>query len=187
MLYLSKRFDVGRLAALTALMLVVSACLEPTPAQQRSHTTLASTREASKADMVRRIRRNELAAIQLCSDSAVFVLAVQLFGPTLPSKNAGDKAKETIEPQSVDGYYYRILTRQGTHAPGGARDYILNGMMTGGFALVAYPAKYGSSGLMTFIVNLDVVVHQKDLGPGTVEIAKSMTEYDPDATWKKVN
>jgi hypothetical protein len=90
------------------------------------------------------------------------------------------------EPTPFYGYYYRILKAQGKHAAGGAYDYVVNGHMIGGFALVAYPARYGASGIMTFIVNHDGVVYQKDLGEETETIAKEMTAFDPDATWKKV-
>ena len=71
--------------------------------------------------------------------------------------------------------------------PGGAADYVVNGHMIGGFAVVAYPADYGNSGVMTFIVNADGVVYQKDLGDDTDKQAREMTTYDPDATWKKVD
>jgi len=84
------------------------------------------------------------------------------------------------------GYYYRILKRQGSGAEGGAYDYVVNGRMIGGFALLAYPAQYGNSGIMSFMVNHDGEVLQKDLGPDTTEIARKITEYAPDATWKKV-
>jgi hypothetical protein len=84
------------------------------------------------------------------------------------------------------GYYYRILKRQGSGAEGGAYDYVVNGKMIGGFALLAYPAQYGNSGIMSFMVNHDGEVLQKDLGPGTTEIARQINEYAPDGTWKKV-
>jgi len=84
------------------------------------------------------------------------------------------------------GYYFRILKSQGPDATGGARDYVVNGKMTGGFGLVAYPAQYGISGVMTFIVNQDGIVHEKDLGPKTEEAAKEIKAYDPDKTWIKV-
>jgi hypothetical protein len=90
------------------------------------------------------------------------------------------------EPQPYHGYYYRILTRQGPNAPGGEMDYVINGKMIGGFALVAYPAEYGNSGVMTFVVNHAGQVYQKDLGERTEAIAKRMTRFDPDQTWKKV-
>jgi hypothetical protein len=88
-------------------------------------------------------------------------------------------------PTPYRGYYYHVLTRQGKKAPGGAKAYIANGKMTAGFAFVAYPAEYRSSGVMTFIVNEDGVVYQKDLGKKTEALAKSMKEYNPDSNWRK--
>jgi len=85
------------------------------------------------------------------------------------------------------GYYYKILTRQGPAAHGGAYDYVVRGNMIGGFALVAYPAAYRNSGVMTFLVNHDGTVFEKDLGPQTVKIAEEMTSFNPDSTWKKVD
>jgi len=89
-------------------------------------------------------------------------------------------------PVPYHGYYYRILKAQGKDAPGGAYEYVAHGHMIGGFALVAFPAQHGSSGVMTFIVNHDGVVYQKNLGPNTAAIARAMTRFNPDATWKKV-
>ena len=86
-------------------------------------------------------------------------------------------------PYPYHGYYYRILTAQGKDAPGGAYSYLVKGKMIGGFAVVAYPAEYGNSGVMTFIVNHDGKVFQKNLGPNTAAIAKSLKEYNPDKTW----
>jgi hypothetical protein len=83
------------------------------------------------------------------------------------------------------GYYYKILKSQGKNAPGGEYDYVVNGKMIGGFALVAYPAEYGNSGIMTFIVNQDGVVYEKDLGKETEKIATAMKKFNPDKTWKK--
>lgn len=85
------------------------------------------------------------------------------------------------------GYYFKILTRQGSAAAGGAEDYVVKGKMIGGFALVTYPAQYRNSGVMTFIVSHEGTVFQKDLGPNTVRIAESMTVFDPDKTWTKVS
>ena len=87
-------------------------------------------------------------------------------------------------PTPYHGYYYHILTGQGANAPGGAKSYIVNGKMTGGFAFVAYPAEYRSSGVMTFIINQDGVVYEKDLGRETAVLAKAMKEYNP-ASWHK--
>jgi hypothetical protein len=84
------------------------------------------------------------------------------------------------------GYYFHMLSRQGSHAQGGAKDYVLDGKMVGGFAFVAYPAEYRNSGVMTFIINEDGVLLEKDLGNSTTELATSMTEFDPDAGWKPV-
>jgi hypothetical protein len=88
-------------------------------------------------------------------------------------------------PTPYRGYYYHVLTRQGKNAPGGVKAYVVSGKMTGGFAFVAYPAEYRSSGVMTFLVNEDGVVYQKDLGKKTEVLAKSMKEYNPDSTWQK--
>jgi len=84
-----------------------------------------------------------------------------------------------------NGYFFRILTSQGPHAPGGARNYIANGRMTGGFAFVAYPAEYRSSGVMTLIIDQSGAIYEKDLGPDTTKLAQAMTAYDPDSTWHK--
>lgn len=96
----------------------------------------------------------------------------------------GDTPIDKHSPQPFDGYLFEILKRQGKHAPGGKYDYVINGNMIGGFALVAWPAEYGQSGIMTFIVNQQGRVYQKDLGPKTAKIAKKMTEYDPDDSWR---
>ena len=88
-------------------------------------------------------------------------------------------------PTPYRGYYFHILTRQGKNAPGGAKNYVVNGKMTEGFAFVAYPAEYRSSGVMTFIVSEDGVVYQKDLGRKTDVLAKAMKEYDPNPSWQK--
>ena len=84
------------------------------------------------------------------------------------------------------GYYYKILTKQGAAASGGALDYIAQGKMIGGFALVAYPAQYGNSGVMTFLVNHNGTIFQKDLGPRTAELAAHMTSFNPDDSWTPV-
>ncbi|MGA7225379.1 MAG: DUF2950 domain-containing protein [Candidatus Acidiferrales bacterium] len=92
----------------------------------------------------------------------------------------------SLKPDShapFHGYFFHMLTRQGSHAPGGAKDYVVNGKMTGGFAFVAYPAAYRNSGVMTFIINQDGVLLQKDLGAATAQIAAAMTEFDPDPSW----
>jgi Protein of unknown function (DUF2950)/Protein of unknown function (DUF3300) len=90
------------------------------------------------------------------------------------------------QPLPYHGYYYRILKEQGPDASGGAYGYIVRGKMLGGFALVAYPASWGNSGVMTFLVNHDGVVFQKDLGPNTAAQARAMTQFNPDNTWTRL-
>jgi hypothetical protein len=107
-------------------------------------------------------------------------------GPLVASAVAeGYAIGKEIAQSPYRGYYFRILTQQGKHAPGGAKSYIAHGKMTGGFAFVAYPARYRSSGVMTFIVGSDGVVYEKDLGKETVVVAKAMKQYDPDVSWHK--
>ena len=96
-----------------------------------------------------------------------------------------DLAKSGAPPSPFHGYYFKILTAQGAAAPGGARDYIVDGKLSGGFALVAWPAQYDVTGIMTFIVNQDGVVYQKDLGPKTTQLANAMKLYNPDQTWAR--
>lgn len=88
-------------------------------------------------------------------------------------------------PEPFQGYYFKILKAQGEHATGGAFDYVANGKMVLGFALVAYPAKYGVSGIMTFIVSQEGVIYEKDLGETTAATVAAMTIFDPDNTWRK--
>jgi len=108
-------------------------------------------------------------------------------GPLVASAVAEGYAKrQDGAPTPYRGYYYRILTRQWKNGPGGAKSYIVNGKMTEGFAFVAYPAEYGSSGVMTFIVDAAGVVYQKDLGSKTAALAKAMKAYKPDSTWQRV-
>lgn len=84
------------------------------------------------------------------------------------------------------GYYYRILRAQGPHAPGGAADYVKDGKMTAGFAMVAYPAEYGASGVTSFLIGARGIVYQQDLGTATEDTAKAMTAFDPDGSWRRV-
>jgi hypothetical protein len=104
-------------------------------------------------------------------------------GPLVASAHAegyGGKGRQA----PYHGYYYKILKRQGRDAPGGAHDYVAHGRMIGGFALVAFPARYGASGIMTFTVNQDGIVYEKNLGPDSARIARAMTAFNPDASWK---
>src|SRR5262245_26035381 len=102
------------------------------------------------------------------------------------ARSQGYRGKLTSTPKPYHGYHFRILTAQGKDAPGGAYSYFVKGRMIGGFAVVAYPAEYGNSGIMTFIVNHEGKVFQKSLGPNTAAIAKGMKEYNPDKTWREV-
>jgi Protein of unknown function (DUF2950) len=109
------------------------------------------------------------------------------FGPL--TARAADEGYGETSPESPDpyqGYLFKIIKAQGENAVGGAYDYVVNCKMVLGFALVAYPAQHGSSGIMTFIVNQSGVVYQKDLGEASVRIASAMTRYDPDKSWIKV-
>jgi hypothetical protein len=166
--------------------------------------------------LLRRIGKNELSAIEVCNELVAAEkehyagahsgeagqyaskLAADsgrhngLYHPTengrpeigpLLAQAAGEGPGEATP---FHGYYFRILTAQGNHALGGARSYIQDGKMTGGFAFVAYPAQYRSTGVMTFIVNQDGTVYEEDLGSNTIAAAKSIQAFDPDSNWKPV-
>jgi hypothetical protein len=108
-------------------------------------------------------------------------------GPLFASAKAEGYAKgEGTRPVAYHGYRYRILRGQGASAPGGAYDYLAQGRMIGGFALVAWPASYGNSGIMTFIVNHSGVVYEKDLGPDTAAAVQKVTRFNPDKSWKRL-
>lgn len=109
------------------------------------------------------------------------------FGPLIgKAKSEGYREKSAGNPAPYHGYFYKILKSQGPHAPRGEYDYVINGRMIGGFAMVAYPATYGSSGIRTFIVNQDGVVYERDLGLSTEIVAPKMTTFDPDGSWRRV-
>jgi hypothetical protein len=109
------------------------------------------------------------------------------FGPLVAEARAEGYKRREGGPTPYHGYFFRILSRQGKGAAGGAQDYVVGGRMIGGFALIATPAEYGNSGVMTFIVNHDGVVFQKDLGPDTAREAAQITAFNPDETWRKVD
>ena len=109
---------------------------------------------------------------------------VSPFGPLIAESSAYLKGHAAED--AYRGYHFRILTRQGANAPGGAYNYIINGRMIAGFAMVAYPADWGNSGVMTFIVNHNGKVYQKDLGKTSKAIGSAMTSFDPSAGWKEV-
>jgi hypothetical protein len=110
---------------------------------------------------------------------------VSPLGPLIAAASAEGyhHGEASAAPAPYHGYFFRILTAQGAHGPDGARSYINDGQMTGGFALIAWPAEHASSGIMTFIVDRQGVVFQKDLGEATSETAKAITAYDPDGSW----
>lgn len=93
----------------------------------------------------------------------------------------------TDDPLVIDGYALRVLTAQGDDAPGGAKSYVVNGKMTGGFAILATPVKYGETGIMTFMISREGVVYEQDLGPNTGKLAGSIQEYNPDEDWSPVD
>jgi len=108
-------------------------------------------------------------------------------GPLVAYASSEGYAKKLSSlPSPFQGYYFRVLMRQGKHASGGAKNYIVNGKMTRGFAFLAYPAEYANSGMMSFIVDQDGILYQKDLGPKTADLANALDEYDPDKTWVRV-
>src|SRR5690348_9329541 len=119
------------------------------------------------------------------------------YGPRTGNESGGASASATTDSDGASrtsgsrrpfhGYYFKILTRQGTNAPGGKYNYIINGNMIAGFALVVYPDRWGNSGVMTFIVNQQGRVYEKNLGATTDKIAAAMTEYNPDTSWKMVD
>ena len=108
-------------------------------------------------------------------------------GPLVASARAAGyrRGAKGEGPTPYHGYFFKVLTSQGPRASGGAADYIVNGRMIGGFALVAWPARYGDSGVMTFIVNHEGTVYQKNLGLQTAEIARAINTFDPDPSWQK--
>jgi hypothetical protein len=172
------------------------------------------TRAAGEEMRVRRIGRNELAAIQVAlaytdaqdeyhqrdwNGDGVREYARRPL--SAPGKHDGlywaslpGEPESPLGPEFADakpgrpyhGYLYRILTAQGKDAPGGAKSYVKSGRMTEGYALIAWPAKYADSGVMTFIVNQDGIVYQKNLGPGTDAAARAISAYNPDSSWEKV-
>jgi hypothetical protein len=102
------------------------------------------------------------------------------------ARDEGYEGDATQKRRPYHGYYYRLLTKQGADAPGGGYDYEAKGELIGGFAVLAEPADYGSSGIMTFMVSHDGIVFEKDLGPETKAEAEKITEFNPDASWRRV-
>jgi Protein of unknown function (DUF2950) len=107
-------------------------------------------------------------------------------GPMVAYASTEGFTPQAGKQQPFHGYFYRVLTKQGPDANGGAKDYIVNGKMTGGFAFIAYPEKYGDTGIATFIINQNGIVFEKDLGKTTTETAMATTEFSPDKSWTPV-
>jgi hypothetical protein len=186
----------------------------PIPLVQSASGWRFNTRAAPAEMRTRRVGRNELAAIQVAlayTDAQEEYFAKDPDGKATkhfalrvlssPGKRDGlywaslpGEAQSPLGPDFADarpgtayhGYLYRLLTAQGKDAPGGAKSYMRNGLMTDGYALIAWPVRYGDTGVMSFIVNRDGVVYQKNLGPGTDAAARKVTTYNPDASWTKV-
>jgi hypothetical protein len=107
-------------------------------------------------------------------------------GPLIAQASKEDSAEAAGAPAPFHGYFFRLLTGQGPHAEGGARNYIVDGHMTGGFAFLAYPAEYRKTGVMSFLIDQDGRLFQKDLGPPTTAVAESLVSFDPDPSWSPV-
>jgi hypothetical protein len=186
----------------------------PIPIVKKGEGWVFDTKEGKEEVLNRRLGRNELNAIQVCSAyveaqreyastdrerDGIIQYAQKVWsdpyrrngetpspiGPFIAQAVGEGYTKKGDKPIPYYGYYFKILKGQGPNAPGGAYKYVINGHMVAGFALVAWPAEYDVSGVMTFIVNQNGTVYQKDLGPKTAEIAKAMTLYNPDRTWKR--
>lgn len=186
----------------------------PIPLVEQDGAWIFDTDAGKQEILYRRIGKNELSAIEVCHDlvqaekehyggahpgeagqyAPYFVAQTGEHNGLFHSSEHGQPeigpllahagATSPGEHAPFHGYFYRILDAQGPDAPGGAKRYIVDGKMTGGFAFVAYPAEYGSTGVMSFIVNDDGKFYEKNLGPDTTQVAKSMTEYNPDSSWK---
>ena len=119
----------------------------------------------------------------VCTGTVLTTSSIARSTPLIAYAHGKAPKDQVGDPVPFNGYFFRILTSQGPHAPGGAKNYVVDGKMTGGFAFVAYPAEYRSSGVMTFIVDESGTIYEKDLGPDTTKTCQAMTAYDPDSTW----
>jgi len=186
----------------------------PIPLVNKSNAWYFDTDAGKQEILYRRVGRNEMSTIRVCQELVAAQkeysaqhkeFAQKIFSDEgqhngLYWKTSGEplspigplvaaavveRDAATSTPTPYRGYYYHVLARQGKNAPGGAKSYIANGKMTGGFAFVAYPAEYRSSGVMTFLVGEDGAVYQKDIGKKTEALAKGMKEFNPDSSWQK--
>lgn len=189
----------------------------PIPLVERSGAWRFDTDAGKQEILFRRVGRNELAAIRAChalveAQAAYYATSAREAGGVSHyasrfSSDSGthdglywhsDQQRSPIGPLLAaatgsagaipfHGYLFRLLTAQGPHAPGGTKSYLVNGALTLGYAFVAYPAQYRSSGAMTFLVGQDGIVYQRNLGPNTTALAKALTAYDPDSTWQRAD
>ena len=184
----------------------------PIPIVNKGSVWYFDTDTGKQEILYRRVGRNELSAIRVCQELAAaekeYFASNHAYAQKIDSdegqhdglywKMADGGPQSPIgplvaaavvgsspNPTPYRGYYFHIITQQGKNAPGGAKSYLTGDKMTEGFAVVAYPAEYRSSGVMTFIVGPDGVVYEKDLGKKTDTAAKAMKEYNPDSSWKK--
>jgi hypothetical protein len=186
----------------------------PIPLVSKNGSWYFDTEAGKKEILYRRVGRNEMSTIRVCQElvaaekeysakhgqyaQKIFsdegqrnglywkAAAGEPLSPVGPLVAAAVTERDaTGTPTPYRGYYYHALVGQGKNGPGGAKNYLVDGKMTGGFAFVAYPAEYRSSGVMTFIVGEDGVVYQKDLGKKTEALAKGMKLYNPDSSWQK--
>jgi hypothetical protein len=171
----------------------------PIPLVNRNGVWYFDTNMGKEEILMRRIGRNELAAIDTCGElvdaekqrsgnppAAVSYSPTNVLMAMAGQKNAKSGDGESGDPVPFNGYFFLMLQSQ-KNVPSSAKSHIVNGKLVGGFAFVAYPAEYRSSGVMTFIVNQSGVVYEKDLGPSTVAIATKMADYNPDSSWHPVD
>jgi DUF2950 family protein len=182
----------------------------PAPLMQRHGMWYFDSEAGDESLWYRRIGKDEFRAIQGCRELAkaeldyfagnadaaeahyaqkIFSTSGKqdgLFPPKAVDSAAGARESISGQPVPYSGYYFRILTQQGPAALGGAKNYLAGGELTGGFAVVAYPIQYSSSGVMTFMISSSGVVYEKNLGSGGAKIAGTMTAFNPDSTWEQV-
>ena len=168
----------------------------PVPIVRQNGQWHFDTAMGEQVMQARRIGADELDAIEICAGYVgaqtqfaqqhgmqQYAKKLDELGPLIPT---GLIQASSSNPQPYHGYYFSVLTAQGRNASGGAYEYVVKGTMLGGFALVAWPAEYGVSGVHTFIVNQDGTVYQKDLGRAANKTTPSVTRYDPDTSWRPV-
>ena len=194
----------------------------PIPLVNNHGSWYFDTLAGSDEILLRRIGRNEIAAIDACGDlveaqKRYFARPLGNLSKQFAQKLVSDEGRhnglfwqgasneldspinpliayaygksptdQVGERYPFNGYFFRILTSQGPHAPGGAKNYVVDGKMTAGFAFIAYPAEYRSSGVMAFMVSESGIIYEKDLGADTTKLAEAMTAYDPDSSWHRV-